>query len=178
MTLTENVIHIMLFPYIGHTQRVLQPTLKIQLSSKNQGCNRYCTRLMSMVDLMYLETILPCSFQDYAAITASYTLNHTPNSSRQKTSFEIWMGYKETLAHLRVWGCEVYPHVSDKDQYDKDMERYFLIGYPQGEKGYLLQRKSRDEIITCRIGDFLEDSREDKQEEEAEAEAEWEGWQT
>ena len=34
MTLTEIVIHITLFPYIVHTQRVLQPTLDIQQSSK------------------------------------------------------------------------------------------------------------------------------------------------
>ena len=50
------------------------------------------------------------------------------------------------------------------------MRKCFLIGYPQGEKGYLLQRKSKEEIITCRIGDFLEDGREDKEEEDAEAE--------
>ena len=54
------------------------------------------------------------------------------------------------------------------------MERCFLIGYPQGEKGYLLWGKSRDEIITCRIGNFLKYGREDEEEEEAEAE--WEGW--
>ena len=50
----------------------------------------------------------------------------------------------------------------------------FLIGYPQGEKGYLLWWKSRDAIITCRINDFLEDGKEDREEEEAEVE--WEGW--
>ena len=84
------------------------------------------------------------------------------------------MEHKEILEHLRVWGCEVYPHVSDEDQYDKDMEIRFMIGYPQGEKDYLLWRKSRDEIITCRIGDFLEDDRKDGEDEEAESE--WEGW--
>ena len=54
------------------------------------------------------------------------------------------------------------------------MERCFLIRYPQGEKGYLLWRKSRDEINTYRIEDFLEDGREDSEEEEAEAESA--GW--
>ena len=81
------------------------------------------------------------------------------------------------MERLRVQGCEVYPYIiSDEDQYDTDIERCFLIGRPQGEKGYLLQRKSRDEIMTCRIGDFLEDGKKDREEEEAEAE--WEGWQT
>ena len=54
------------------------------------------------------------------------------------------------------------------------MDSCFLIEYPQGEKGYLLWRKLRDEIITCRIGDFLEENRKD--EEEDEVEVEWEGW--
>ena len=50
----------------------------------------YCTRLMSnMVDLMYLETFIPYSLWDYVAITTSYILNHTLNSSRLKTPFEI-----------------------------------------------------------------------------------------
>ena len=57
-----------------------------------------------------------------------------------------------------------------KDQYDKDMERCFLIGYPQDEKGYLLWWKSRDEIITCKINDFLEDGKKDREKKEAEAE--------
>ena len=39
MTSIENVVHITLFQYIVHTQRVLQPTLKIQQSRKNWGCN-------------------------------------------------------------------------------------------------------------------------------------------
>ena len=71
------------------------------------------------------------------------------------------MGYTDNLEHLCVWSCEVYPHVKDEDEYDKDIERCFLIGYPQGEKDFLLWRKSIDKIITCRKGDFLEFSIED-----------------
>ena len=110
------------------------------------------------------------------AITASYILIYTLISSGRKTPFELWMGYTDDLEHLHVWGCEVYPHVDDEDKYDKDIERYFLIGYPRGEKSYLLWRKSTDEIVTCRKADFLEFSREDEEEEEVEAK--WEGWKT
>ena len=116
---------------------------------------------MSMVDLMYLETLLPHSFWDYAAITISYIFNHTVSSSGQKTPFELWMVYRDSLEHLCVWGCEVYAHVTNEDEYDKNMERCFLIGYPKGEKSYILLRKSTNEIIMCRKGNFLEDGRED-----------------
>ena len=143
----------------------------ISQRSRVGAAERCCTRLMSMVNLIYLETLLPRRFWDYVAFTTSYILNHTPNSSGLKTPFEIWMGYKEIMEHLRVWDCKVYLHVSDKD-----MERCFFIRYPQGEKGYLLWKKSRDEIIICRIWHFLKDGREDREEEEVEAE--WEGRET
>ena len=82
---------------------------------------------LHMVDLMDLETSLPYSLWDYTAITASYVLNHTLNSSGQKTHFEHWMGYTDSLEHLYDWAYEVHPHVDDEDEYDKDMKRCFLI---------------------------------------------------
>ena len=85
-----------------------------------------------MVDMMYLETTLPHSFWDYATITAPYILNYTPISNGRKTHFELWMGYTDSLEHLHIWGCMVYPHVDDEDEYDKNMKRCFLIGYPRG----------------------------------------------
>ena len=109
---------------------------------------------MSIVDLMYMEISLPHSFWDYKAFTALYILNHTLSPHGWKTPFEIWMGYSDSLEHLHVWGCEVYPYVDDEDEYDDDMERCFLIGNPHGEKGYLLGKKSTDEIMTCRKGFF------------------------
>ena len=102
----------------------ISPTSRVGVEKK------YCIRLMSMVDLMYPETLLPHSFWDYAVITTSYILNHTPSSSGPKTPFKLYMGYKDNLEYLCIWGCEVYPHVIDEDQYGKDMKRCFLIGYP------------------------------------------------
>ena len=75
---------------------LISQTSRVGMTEKN------CTKLMSMVNLMYLETLLPHSFWDSTMITASYILNHTPNSNRLKTFFEIWMGYKESLKHLHV----------------------------------------------------------------------------
>ena len=83
---------------------------------------------MSMVDMMYQETSFPHSFWDYAVITYSYILNHTLISSGWKTPFKLWIGCTDSLEHFHVWGCEVYPHVDDKDEYGKDMKRCFLIG--------------------------------------------------
>ena len=79
----------------------------IRQTSRVGAVERYYTKLLSMADLLYLETLLPHSLWDYATITASYILNHTPNSSGLKTSFRLWMGYKEILKHLHVWGYKV-----------------------------------------------------------------------
>ena len=146
----------------------ISPTSRVGVVEK------YYNKWMSMVDMMYLETSLHHIFGDYAAIIASYILNHTLISSGLKTPFELCIGYTDRLEHLHVWDCEVYPHVDDEDEYDKDMEICFVIGYPRGKKGYLFWRKSTDEIVTCRKGDFLEFSREDQEEEGVEAK--WEGW--
>ena len=53
----------------------------ISPSSRGGVAERYCTRLMSMVNLMYLETSFPHSLWDYAVVTASYTkLKRTKDS--------------------------------------------------------------------------------------------------
>ena len=102
----------------------------ISPTSRVGAIEKYCNRLMSMVDLMYMETSFPHSFWDYVVITTFYISKYTPCSSGPKTPLWLWMGYKDSLEHLSIWDCEVYPHVIDEDEYDKDMERCFLIGYP------------------------------------------------
>ena len=64
----------------------------ISQTSRVGAAERYYTRLMSMVNLMYLKTFLPRSFRDYVAITYFYILNHTTNSSVLKTLFRALDG--------------------------------------------------------------------------------------
>ena len=61
----------------------------ISPTSKVGAVEKYCKRLMSIVDLMYLETLLPQNFWDYMTITVSYILNYTPSSSGTKISFKL-----------------------------------------------------------------------------------------
>ena len=102
----------------------------ISQTSRVRAVEKYNPKLMSMVDLMYLEIFLPHSFWDYAVIIASYILNNTLNSSGLKLLSSFGWDTKRVWSLLFVWGCEVYPHVNDEGQYDKNMERCFLIGYP------------------------------------------------
>ena len=74
------------------------------------------------------------------------------------------MGYVKSLEHLKVWGCEVYPCKKARDEVDRNSEKYFLIGYPKEEKGYILYRQSTNTTFISRSGDFLEDEREVRQE--------------
>ena len=41
----------------------------------------------------------------YALKTITYLLNKVPSKAIQKTLFELRIGRKPSLSHLRVWGC-------------------------------------------------------------------------
>ena len=101
--------------FMKDIHKLISPSLEVESipfvfssispTSRVGAAEKYCTRLMSMVDMMYLETSLLHSFEDYAAIIASYILNHTSSSSRPKTPFEVWMEYKEYRAFACLGLC-------------------------------------------------------------------------
>ena len=98
--------------YMKDIHELISPSLKkesiplvfslISLISRVRATDKYCNKLMSMVDMIYLETSLLHSLWDYAVIIASFILNHTTISSGRKTSFELWMGYTDSMEHLHV----------------------------------------------------------------------------
>ena len=53
---------------------------------------------------------------------------------------EAWTDKKVELGHLKVFGCPVYTHVEavERNKLDPKSKKMFIIGYPQGVKGYLL----------------------------------------
>ena len=100
--------------------------------------------------------------------TASYILNFTPSDKVASTPFQRWRGDVESLEHLKVWDCEVYPCKKEGDEVDRNSEKCFLLGYPKEEKGYILYRQSTNTTFISRSGDFLEDEREVRQENDEE----------
>ena len=62
---------------------------------------------------MMIYSTLLVAFWGYALQTVCYLLNNVSSKLVPKTPFELWMGRKTTLNHIRVWGCPVY--VLDKE---------------------------------------------------------------
>ena len=64
--------------------------------------------LMDMVRLMISHARLPQYLWGEALNTAQYILNRVPSKSVPKTPYELWIGAKPKLEHVRVWGCPVH----------------------------------------------------------------------
>ena len=79
---------------------------------------------------------LPISFWGYALESVYYVLNRIPNKSISKTSYEIWIGRKPGLSHLRVWGCPTYVKHLIMDKLGPRFDKRNFIGYPKETKGY------------------------------------------
>ncbi|XP_052487985.1 uncharacterized mitochondrial protein AtMg00710-like [Gossypium raimondii] len=51
---------------------------------------------------------LPTFFQGLALETTTFTLNHVPSKSVQKTPYEMWTGKCPSMSFMKIWGCEAY----------------------------------------------------------------------
>ena len=66
---------------------------------------------------MLYHAKLSTSFWEYAVMCAIYILNRCiTTASNTKTPNEIWSGKKPHISHIRVFGCDVYIHVPDKER--------------------------------------------------------------
>ena len=57
-----------------------------------------------------VQANLPISYWGDALLTAAYTLNRVPSKSISTTPYELWIGRKPVLTHLRTWGFATYVH--------------------------------------------------------------------
>ncbi|GJS71756.1 hypothetical protein Tco_0704597 [Tanacetum coccineum] len=70
-----------------------------------------------MVRSMMCRATLPISFWGYALEIAAHILNLVPTKKVSKTPFEMWMGKRPYLGHIKIWGCEEINSVmSDSDE--------------------------------------------------------------
>jgi len=43
--------------------------------------------------------------------TAFYLINRSPCKALDSTPYEVWIGKKPSVSHLRVFGCEAFVYV-------------------------------------------------------------------
>ena len=73
--------------------------------------------------------------------TVIYTLNRTGSHLIPgNTPFTLWYGFKPSLEHLRVFGCQAYAFIDKQHRTKLDPKSHlcFFLGYCDHTKGYRL----------------------------------------
>lgn len=84
---------------------------------------------------------LPTSYWAEAVATATYIINRLPTAKNKgKSPYEVWMGYKPSIAHIRIFGSPTYAYIPDQKRKKMDpcSEKLILVGYADELKAYKL----------------------------------------
>ena len=103
---------------------------------RNGVSERRNQTLMDSGRSMMALSDLPLSFWGFALETAAYTLNISSSKSIPSTPYEIWMGRKPNLRHLKVWGCNAYVKRLQATKLEARADKCVFIGYAQNTIGY------------------------------------------
>lgn len=103
---------------------------------------------------------LPLTLWSEAVNTAVYTLNRVGTSSSQdkRTPYELWVGKKPDLEHMRIFGSEGYAHIPKQftQKFDKRSRRVILLGYVGNSSNYRVYDPATDKVTCVRNITFNE----------------------
>ena len=84
---------------------------------------------------------MPKEFWAQIVECAVYLSNRSPTRSLwNKTPQQAWTRRKQSIAHLRVFGCMAYTHIPDQNhsKFDDKSEKHVFVGCDASSKGYKL----------------------------------------
>ena len=124
------------------TKPGIQHELTVPKTPQQNGVAERMNRtLVESIRSMLADLKLPKCFWAEVLSTATYLHNRCPtNAVEGKTPYEAWTGNKPNVGHLRIFGCDAYPHIR-KDERSKlglKTKRSIFLGYGNGVKGYRL----------------------------------------
>ena len=120
---------------------------------QNGVAERMNRTLIDSVRAMLSDSKLPKRFWAEALSTATYLHNRSPtNAVKGMTPYEAWTGVKPNVSHLRVFGCDAYPHIpkDERSKMDPKAKKSIFLGYGDGVKGYRLYNKEQQRIFYSR----------------------------
>jgi len=85
--------------------------------------------------------------------TAIYILNRTSSRMNSGTTpYEMWMGKKPTLSHLRIFGSEAYVYIDKqfRKKFDPKAKKMILVGYQAESTNYRLYDPISKKIVVSR----------------------------
>ena len=116
--------------------------------------------LKDMVRSMIARTTLPENLWGEALKTAAYILNRVPTKATNKIPYELWVGRKPGLNHLRVWGCpcEARPYKPSEKKLDERTVSCYFIGYSERSRGYKFYNPTEHTVFESGSAKFFEDN--------------------
>lgn len=91
---------------------------------------------------------IPDQFWGEAVATTLYLLNISPTEAvMNRIPYEAWMGRKERVNHLKVFGCVSYAMVDIRSKLDEKSVKCVFIGYCSQSKTYRLYNQSSGKVI-------------------------------
>lgn len=88
-----------------------------------------------------------------AISTAAYVVNRLPTSGHDCTPYEMFMGRKPTVSHLRVWGCRCFV-LQDKPRkkLDPASREGVFVGYEPKNRSWRVWLPSQQKIVvSCNV---------------------------
>jgi hypothetical protein len=147
-------------------QKGIQHQFTVSRTPQQDGISEISNKIIiGPANSMLHASNAPKFLWPYAVKAATYITNLLPNKGTHepgKTPYELWYGFKPSVAHLRVWGCLAYIHVH-KDvrsgKLDKRAIPVIFVGYTDSTKIHEFYDPSNKKCYTSRDAVFYEDRR-------------------
>lgn len=103
----------------------------------NGKIERVWGTVVGMARCMVERAGAPQSFWSHALLTAFQLKNFCIHSSHGKTPYELFMGNKPNVSHLRVFGCVAYAYVErGRKKLDAKAKKGMFLGYQSNCNAY------------------------------------------
>lgn len=126
---------------------------------QNGVAERANRTLIEMARCMLEESRLPQYLWSEAVNTATYIRNRSSTKLlKDKTPYECWFGYKPSVSHMRVFGCDVVALLKQpgRSKLAPKGIKLSFVGYATHTKGYRLYDKNNRSIVISRDVTFFE----------------------
>jgi hypothetical protein len=120
---------------------------------QNGQAERRNQTIMNMARCALIEAKLAFEFWPFAVQYSTYTLNRLPTRRIEwKTPFQLWLGMKPDVKHMKPFGCTMYAHIesSMRNSLQPTSTKCKFLGYAPYQKGFILQPFESTNIIVRR----------------------------
>ncbi len=128
---------------------------------QNGVAERMNRTIVEMARCLLIQSKLPTMYWGEAILTANYLRNRSPSRSHQgMTPYELWIGTRPLLRHLRVFGSKAFvlDEGSGRRKLDEKGIEGTLVGYSRTAKAYRIRRNDTGKIIETRDVQIIEKS--------------------